>query len=1107
MLLHPIVAQLAPSTEQVPAIVSRGTDVVVTAGAGAGKTQTLVARYLSLLSEGIPLRSIVAITFTRKAAREMRNRIRHEIDRYLGSEELGQEDRAHWLRLYAELDAARIGTIHSLCAEMLRGHPAELGLDPRFTVIEEGQANILRGQALDEALRWAANQEDAVALYALLGERQLRATLDTLTRSRLETDDAFAAVQDDVLDRWRRALHRRQKQALLRLRRQPAWRDALDTLREARADDPNDRLETQRVEALGAAEVPEQPLRACLDSLSGLDGINLTGGRAKAWPGGKDTVGEIKEALRTLRDLWHKSSPLLNLELNALDEDLAVATPLLRKLYLHAVLRYQAFKDQRHALDYDDLEEGSLSLLSRNRAARHRWRREIRAILVDEFQDTNARQRDLVSMLNGQDGKLFVVGDAKQSIYAFRGADVTVFRELRRDIVEEGGESYALDTTYRAHRELVGALNALLRPVLGEEEDPARPWAEPFAPLLPYRDTPRPGYRTPFVEIHLALGTKSSGAMELAADALADRLVTLVGGAKGVGYGDVAVLCRASTSFAAYEDAFERAELPFLTVAGRGFYGRPEIRDLLNILTALADPTDDLALVGALRSPVLGLSDAAIYRIRSQQLRTTPDASLWQALTSGDVEAPTDEADRLHHAVRAIEALHQQVGKTAVADLLAELLVVTDYRAALIQAGQTRASRNVAKLLSDAQASGIISVGGFVEYIAELRDSGARESEARSISEGAIQIMSVHAAKGLEFPVVVIGEATYTSRPPASILLDPELGMLLPLGDEDTAPASYKMGRLLAEDKEDAEEARLFYVAATRASEVLILSGCVKSARSGKLSIGRSWLGRIGGPECLSLGTIQCDTTESSGRAITHELTLQGAPVSCTLYEAGWVSERSPRLRAPVKPALVPPGSPPLLNPIPAEGYPDKKDTPDRVWRVVPPGGRRYAPGWVIGKLVHQALAAWRYPDNGFEAWSEAQARGMGIIDQEQLRHAVSRSRELLLRFWQHPLSKEIEGSERRYHEVPYSITVDGRTDGGTIDLLYRWDDAWTIVEFKTDRVKTRGKLTELLDREDYVAQVERYAKAVESLLGHRPTVKLCLLDYAGGILVLNPLE
>ncbi|UCG23055.1 MAG: UvrD-helicase domain-containing protein, partial [Chloroflexota bacterium] len=167
--MHAIVSQITPNDEQRPAVLARGQDVVVTAGAGTGKTRTLVARYLSLLAEGIPLRSIVAITFTRKAAREMRNRIRAELQGYLAGPDLSSEERHYWDELYNLLDAARIGTIHNLCTEILRAHPAELELDPRFDVLDEGQSGILVRESINEALAWAVDDQGAVDLFAFLG--------------------------------------------------------------------------------------------------------------------------------------------------------------------------------------------------------------------------------------------------------------------------------------------------------------------------------------------------------------------------------------------------------------------------------------------------------------------------------------------------------------------------------------------------------------------------------------------------------------------------------------------------------------------------------------------------------------------------------------------------------------------------------------------------------------------------------------------------------------------------------------------------------------------------------------------------------------------------
>jgi ATP-dependent helicase/nuclease subunit A len=1155
---HPIVAQMMPSAEQEPAIMVRGRDVVVTAGAGSGKTRTLVARYLALLAEGCPLRGAIAITFTEKAAREMRNRVRDQIRRYLETPDLPEAERKRWQELYGGLDAARIGTIHGLCSEILHSHPAEADVDPRFAVLDEGQSSLLQRQAVDGALGWAAEDPDLVPLFGLLGERGLRETLAALLRRRLDAAEAFSQMPGDVLAGWQAVLVARQAQDLTGLTARPDWGDASSVVRSNQASATDDLLEIQRrtaVAALRGAEGREIPDR--LAFLASLGEIKVSGGRIGSWPGGKEQLEEVRAALKTLRGLWG-GAKVLQLTLTPLDAALANAMPGLRACFEFTCDRYAALKREREALDFDDLEAGALALLEGNAEVRTRWSDEAAALLVDEFQDTNDRQRRLVRCLNGRSnvgtlqrwnirtlptagdgGKLFIVGDAKQSIYRFRGADVTVFREERERTARAGGAVLSLDTSYRAHRELLEGLNDLLRPVLGEDTDSSRPWAEPFARLYPHRETAGPGFTAPHIEVHLALGTKGEGGLERAADALAARVASLieeqeifVGGDEGqrrLGYGDVALLCRASTSFAAYEDALERAGIPFLTVAGRGFYGRPEIRDLLNALSALADPTDDLALAGLLRSPALALSDAALYHLItagrgrefqplnvgtlgrwSVQTGVAPP-HLWDILREFGPSLPGEDGERAAHAADLIAGLHAQAGRAPVADLLKAFLDLTGYRAALIAAGQTRSARNVAKLLADAHASGLVGVGEFLEYVGELRDSGAREGEARATAEGAVQIMSVHAAKGMEFPVVVLGDISY--RPPSrsGILFDADLGVLLPQRNDDKTPATvYLLAKQIADDQEAAESDRLLYVAATRAREKLILSGCTTPNKDGGLGASSGWLKRM--DETGSLRVSDCDPGVDEEVTEPHRLDLSvgGAAVVCVVYGPSGATERARREAPspPPEPAVQLP--PPLLAPVlPEPARADdrtaerERDPGQRVWRVVPPETRLNAPPWVVGTLVHEALAAWRFPgaDGLFDRWVEAQARGYGLTDPHRLADAVAKCRGLLLRLREHPLYEEMAGAERRLHETPYSwITEDGKVESGAIDVLYLRGGAWTIVEFKTDRVTDLDALEELIEREGYLAQVERYRKAVGQLAAGRPQVILCFLDCAAAV-------
>ena len=1127
--LHPSVELMQPSPEQRPAIEMRDRDVVVTAGAGAGKTRTLVARYLALLADGLPLRSILAITFTRKAAREMRNRVREAMRAYLESQNLPLAERERWLQYARELDAARIGTIHSLCTEILRAHPAEAALDPRFEVLDEGIMNLLQVQVVDEAMGQAGQDAAGQQLFALLGEGVLRDTLATLLKRGADAATAFERVPPAGLARrWQNILAAQLELFLLDERVQSGFSELLDLRTNGairKAASAGDRLAEPLTDllatwdAIAAAHkqgdwvTVTQNLKPLRDNMKQL-------GRGANWQ-----PHDPKAIIKNLQDLYDEQlKDLVGEGISfGLDQQLAAAMPALRRLFDFAQARYTALKTERQALDFDDLEQMALSLLRDNAAVRVRWQGEVGAMLVDEFQDTNARQRDLVALLNGSGRKLFIVGDAKQSIYRFRGADVTVFRAERSRIERSGGEVLNMSTSYRAHRDLVSGLNDLLRPILGVTADPRRKYVELFAPLQPSRTAPAQGMRAPHIELHLGLGSKTSGGLERAARAVAARIAELVqsatifldqdGGKRPLGYGDVAILCSASTSFSAYEGALEQARIPFLTVAGRGFYNRPEIRDLLNMLQAIADPTDDLALLGLLRSPAFGLSDAGLYLLRTEQLQHNARECLWNMLRmripASYAALTGPDAARATRTVDLLERLHQRSARTPVAELLKALLDLSGYRAALIRAGQGRSARNVAKLLSDAHASGMVSIGEFLEYVQGLRDSGARESEARATAEGAVQIMSVHAAKGLEFPVVVVGDIGHQMISRNGLLIDEDLGIVLKLDDGDGSTcALYRLARLRDQDQEAAESDRLLYVAATRAQEKLILSGnATLNSKSHALSTS-GWLKKLAETAFTGLEELERTLDETAQQPTRGELRAGDTPVACVVYGQGmqWPDANAvaptPAHETPADHAHWP-----LLEPIAADPLrSDERATQKgeahlpQVWRVVPVAERPTAPSYVIGSLVHEALAAWRFPDPGFDQWVQARARGYGLMDPAQLRDAAAETRRLLERFHRCALFAEMDGAERRLHEQSYNRMVAGTAENGVIDALYLRAGLWTIVDYKTDRVDSDAQLARLLSESDYLAQIRRYQDAAEQPLGQRPRGVLCLLNYRGGV-------
>ncbi len=1111
---HPILQSLTLSEAQAEAAFGPA-DVLVTAGAGTGKTWALTARFLALLAQGVPLRSIVAITFTRKAAREMRKRIREQVSAHLARSDLDEAERSRWNNIASQLDAARISTIHSLCQEILRSHPVEARVDPDFQVLEEHRTTLMQHEAVEEALFWAATQESLAGLLAEVEDWRVRNAVAALLKLGLEARELLQNTPSDtdaLMDVWDKSLAEMQRERVAEILADSNWLEARDVVVQAHALNDSDKLAIQVARAREAVDrlMNEDGFDALRQAASILGQIDVRGGKKEAWPGGKEQVNEIKAALKQLRAPFSRRfGAWLYQGLNAEDKRSARALVQLRTIALRAFAIYEARKRDAQALDFDDLETRAVLLLAEHPPVRAYWQGQVQALLVDEFQDTNARQARLLELLDGGQGKRFLVGDAKQSIYRFRGAEVEVFIRTEDDFKGRGKCVARLNATYRAHADLVESLNGLLQPVLGEARFP---WEASFAPLKPARDREPLAVGSAYIEVQLAAGTKEE-ALPAAARIAVNRMLELF--EQGYDPGDVAILCRAATSFAAYEDALEQAGVPYITLAGRGFFQRPEVRDLAGVMRAAADLTDDTALVGALRSPGLGLSDIALYhlaRTRERMMQAARDAgaprrvSLWEATEAAmEDEFLAEELSRLHRARELLQTLHTMAGRVSVADLLKAYVDATDYLAILAAAGRQRAVRNVNKLLADVQQAGLIHVASFLDWLEQVQDTGAREGEAPVVAEGAVQIMSVHRAKGLEFPIVVLGDITYSRNARDDLVISEGniAWKLSTLPGEDLKPAFFIALQRQEARKEEAEDRRLFYVAATRAEDMLIINGY-----AGKRNRNSGWLKwiKLALPE---LDALLQDEVES---VVEQTCRLEGVnrPVRCLRFPPGVIP-----LRAYVPQAISeapPPFQPEMLasfwpeeDALDADTLRQETEPERRVWRIFPPreGTRAWAPSWMVGKLVHRAIELERMPDApGFEAWLRASARSLGLSDEGMLKDAVKRTRRLLGRLAASSFWAEIQAAEQRMHEVPYAYLDPNKNASarGTIDLVYRTGENWTLVDFKTDRAKNRAHMEAIIREEAYDSQVARYVRAMQTLLNASPRALICFLDVSGKI-------
>lgn len=1082
---------LAPTPQQRiaagldPADPTLGLDLVVTAGAGSGKTRTLTGRYLALLAQGHAPPHIVAITFTKKAAREMRNRIRSSLNDLAGKAPPAEQ--AFWLGHLQRMDAAHIGTIHSLCAEILRAHPAEAGLDPRFETLDEGQTTLLQARVVEESLVWLMEETVLHPLLDGITPEGLRKLAKFALARRLDLSNIPAVSPTGVI-----------KEALNEFFALPEVSGCAVDLQQLKDDgelvnDAGEKLAPIAEEFLARWETVDNAWQAgeLYAALKGLYGIrrNAMAGRYGS------RTSRAKAALKAFQDAYDEhidpwvggkksgdKEPDWNMERRVPDW-----IPLARTFCEGVIARYKNRLAAMNALDFDDLEEGALRLLRDFPQVRQRWQGECAALLVDEFQDTNQRQQEIILLLRGsQPGRVFVVGDDRQSIYRFRGADVTVFRDMQEKVIAWGGKVIDLQETFRTHQPLLEAMDAILQPAM-QPPAASRPYWVPFTPVRPRRTSaPCP---PPHLEIWLGVKNGSDDdPRAIAAGMLAERLLALRSAGEIQRWDDVALLFRASTGFPAWEDALDAAGIPYVTVAGRGFFDRPEVRDVLNLLRAVANPWDDTSLAGLLRSPAFGLPDAGLYVLRQDGL------SLYQSLQASPEGLPDDYVPILERAREFIALFHPQAGKVSVGQLLEDILDWTDY-VAILAATQTRMERNITKLLETARENRGVTLDAFLELVDELRDVGAREGEAQIEARGAVQLMTVHKAKGLEFPIVVLADAGYggNTRSDAAYLF-PQTGLTPRFDRLQGDSLLFNLAKILDQDQQSAERARLLYVGMTRAKDRLIINGHAADLKE-------AWIRKVSEAAGLDWKEVKSGSLPEEidiGKGCKLRLVVQRAIpdfVPSSLPSAKTIPDTHLGNGDPLYPPY--PGMQGTVSSTSDEEAFRGPEEAHRPWRVT---GKRHAPAVVVGEMVHRAIEQWLPPDDPrlLALWA-ALAYDEGLITSQQQEDARREADRLYRRFWEHPLRQEIEGAAVRFHEFPYAVNRPN-SDHGAVDLLYQDDTGWHILDFKTDDIRDDESLESCV--EEYRPQLERYREALTPHFNPLVDVRICFLNVKNEVIL-----
>jgi ATP-dependent helicase/nuclease subunit A len=879
--------------------------VSVTAGPGAGKTTVLVERYLHILrTQDISVDQIVAITFTNRAANEMRERLRKELDNLLSS--AAPRERAKWMRHKRTLDGAIITTIHGFCSRLLREFPVEADIDPQFILLDAHQSAMLEEAVAEESLTEFISSDDRAVteLAAGVGRVSLARGLIDIYRSMrnqgltLEMLQAEISKNHKTLEDYQRVV----EQMSLRM----------SEFIQARGISPS--AEEKRREAERRWPLLGDFLRAATDATPPAEFSEAVQRFRDATR--PSAQGKIKDVVKELDDLIWKDKlagtvPQAFFDLHAsryATELVKVVEVIERKL--------DDEKRRKSALDFDDLQLRALKLLDGHPEVLRRTSGRYRFFLVDEFQDTNGLQRDLMARLalRGSDYSLrdskekqpeerrpkpaprvnlFIVGDRKQSIYGFRGADVDVFREMTERIEAQNGLPVALNRNFRSQPPLIRFFNLLFQsvfecdPTVAYDDQNQLGYVGHEASIAAREDEDPPPVVELLVDLQPAGESNSAAPLpkprERDAEQLAARIISLVGTEtisepgrsegeaatqRAVAYRDVALLFRAMTEVHIYESAFRRAGIPYLTVDGKGFYAREEITDFVQLLRFLDNKTDEVALAAVLRSPLCGLSDDALLALRCAPLKSKIEERgrlhrrsgvrpLLDALNQQE-EIDFTDANERPAIGRARELLHELIGRakrSGVSELLRFAVEASEYRAVAAASfdGAQRLA-NLEKLFTLAERferSGAYLIRDFVRFVREFEEAGGRESEGQiDDSADAVRLMSIHQSKGLEFPVVVIPDLhRLADNRREWWALDRHRGLTLKAPDGRGRLAAGSLFAAFAERakrREEFESIRLLYVAATRAQDRLVLSGAAKNLAS----LRSSWLGWI----CKALG-------------------------------------------------------------------------------------------------------------------------------------------------------------------------------------------------------------------------------------------------------------
>jgi ATP-dependent helicase/nuclease subunit A len=1113
--------------------------VLVSAGAGSGKTHVLVERYVEILRKNpdVTLANIIAVTYTRKAAAEMRSRLKA---RFLAlSKDPGERESGaylRWLGCLSEVDSARINTIHALCESILKSFPADSGIDPEFELLDELTTGELLEEAVAQALRDVIAAPEQYKLeYALLLEYPIddvvKIVSDLIKNSTrfeealktfpqpLTVESMLAHARAFIADARARAVSGLKEERLFLADVNFAASNPLDA---------KNALEAVRLEMLSYCQqiIDDDGSNA---GASGWQAM-LALSQVKTGTLGGPKAKPFRDRLRDLREMVKEITAKVPGDLGADDEHAMQNALGIIGFFERARAHYQAAKDKRTALDFNDQVALAKRCLEKSGSqAKSYFNEKIKALLVDEFQDTNDVQAELLlDLLAGADTRLFLIGDDKQSIYKFQGADVATFNRRKQIFASVAtglinvlsGETMVtkLTKSFRSHPLVVDFVNAVFSRLL--DGDPAKlAYVAAFEALTPARTLPENSAET---AVDILLFDEEEGDDQLPPDKLEAAHVALwikekidnafeieeKGGVnRPIAYGDFAVLVGKNSEFGPFEEMFARFGIPYVTFGGRGFLSRQEVADFENLFRFLDNPKDSHSLLAVLRSPLCPLTDDLIHKVITAENKNGANKNnaskndkdpLWARLTAASRER-IGGFESLTQAVRLLRTMLDYASLLPLGELVHKIITLTRYDLSMLAAGDGKQrSRNVWKLVHLARENEALSCGEFADKLAAMREMNLKEAEAPIDSRNAVKLMTIHASKGLEFPAVALpclgGQA---SKAGGRFIYHRSYGAAFNTKrlKSDEKPAWYESAANLDKAMEVEERKRLLYVAMTRARDCL---GLFIKHTARKTDSYRLWLRQI-----LELDVDSFTPPDPGIRAVC-DITANGHSAKFTLaycygrppgLDLALTARRDDTHAEAIAAAA---NSTQVFWDEPAVSLFDTAPNELALVRLTP--GREsevagrddfaaLAPR-VVGTFFHALMENLPLTKSVDREWVRdiAYNQGVHFVHPKRLDALVDEGLRLLEIYRGSRLRELVEKSHSRFNEMPYLVYVDD-SDRGVItmrpDLLVEAADGeWHLVDFKTDHFNHLSAGAVEQQARKHRHQLKRYVDDLQIMAG-----------------------